>query len=161
METTIEQDVKTITTTKGELQYYRDWGSDGLVRMLNPQTIKRYIEIREMHPDCDEYGVFFAFNHEQFIKGYKRLVELGFIKGGDKVCQGGSGVLGSKDSIDRFYQFYEDRTKRVAEECDPQEVYFYEYNNHECMISWDGDKDAIELIELYWGEETAKTIKRI
>ncbi len=29
------------------------------------------------------------------------------------------------------------------------------------MIAWDGDKDAYDLIVGYWGEEVAKTIKRI
>lgn len=48
----------------------------------------------------------------------------------------------------------------IAEECDPYEVYCYEYNNHECGISWDGDLGAISLIVDYWGANVAHTIRR-
>lgn len=49
---------------------------------------------------------------------------------------------------------------RIKNECDPQEVYCYEYNNHECCIAFDGDIEAIRLVAGIWGVETAKTIKR-
>jgi len=48
----------------------------------------------------------------------------------------------------------------IFHECDPQEVYCYEYNNHECCIAFDGDIEAIRLVAGIWGVETAKTIKR-
>ena len=59
------------------------------------------------------------------------------------------------------FKFYDDSRAAIPKECDPQEVYFYEYNNHECMIAWDGDKEAYDLIVGYWGEEVAKTIERL
>lgn len=59
------------------------------------------------------------------------------------------------------FDISDDKAGGNPKECDPQEVYFYEYNNHECMIAWDGDKEAYDLIVGYWGEEVAKTIKRI
>jgi len=59
--------VQTIKTTRGELKYYRDWNnSDGGVVMLNAQTVRRYREIQDQHPDADKCGVFFAFSNEQF-----------------------------------------------------------------------------------------------
>ena len=53
-----------------------------------------------------------------------------------------------------------DREKQIPTECDPQEVYFYEYNNHECMFAWDGDKEAVEIIIRHWGKDVAKSLKR-
>lgn len=156
------KDIKTIQTTKGELRYYRDWDRyEGGICMMNPVTIKRYREIQDMQPDADKCGVFFAFSNSQFHEGYDHLVELGHIKKGDKVVQTGiGGMFGTKESIDKFLGFYEDRNKEVAAECDPQEVYFYEYNNHESMIAWDGDLEAIKLIIDLFGVDEARKIKR-
>ena len=95
-------------------------------------------------------------------EGYKHLVELGHIKDGDKICQDkDTGAFGTKDGLAAFFKFYDDSRAAIPKECDPQEVYFYEYNNHECMIAWDGDKEAYDLIVGYWGEEVAKTIERL
>lgn len=155
-----EKDIRTIQTTRGELQYYRDWNCDGSICMVNPQTIKRYREIKDQHPDENKYGVFFAFSDKQFAEGKKKLEELGHLKEGEKIYRSGGGLFGTKDGIKQFFDFYEERDNAIPKECDPQEVYFYEYNNHESMIAWDGDLEAIKLIIAYWGEDVARTIKR-
>lgn len=155
-----EKDIKTLITTRGELKYYRDWDNEGGIVMINPRTVKRYREIQDTHPDADKCGVFFAFSNQQFSEGYKHLVELGHIKDGDKVLQSIGGAFGTKDGLDKFFKFYKDRDKPIREECDPQEVYFYEYNNHESMISWDGDLEAIKIIIDIWGADVARNIER-
>lgn len=155
-----EKDIKTLITTRGELKYYRDWDNEGGIVMINPRTVKRYREIHDTHPDSDKCGVFFAFSNQQFSEGYKHLVELGHIKDGDKVLRSIGGAFGTKDGLDKFFKFYKDRDKPIREECDPQEVYFYEYNNHESMISWDGDLEAIKIIIDIWGADVASNIER-
>lgn len=157
-----ERGIKVINTTKGELRYYRDWDNyEGGIVMMNAQTVKRYREIKDQHPDADECGVFFAFSNQQFSEGYRHLVELGHIKDGDKICQDKStGAFGTKEGLDKFFKFYEDRDTPIKEECDPQEVYFYEYNNHESMYAWDGDLEAIKIIISIWGADVARNIKR-
>lgn len=50
--------------------------------------------------------------------------------------------------------------EQVRKECDPQEVYFYEFNNHESMYAYDGDYEAIKLIIDIFGENIARKIKR-
>lgn len=99
-----ERDIKVINTTKGELRYYRDWDNyEGGIVMMNAQTVKRYREIKDQHPDADECGVFFAFSNQQFSEGYRHLVELGHIKDGDKICQDKStGAFGTKEGLDKF-----------------------------------------------------------
>lgn len=158
-----KQNIKTVKTTQGELQYYRDWDkSGGGVVMLNAKTIGRYLQIRNAHPDDDEYGVFWAFDKKQYDKGYKRLVEIGHIKDGDSIsCDSGTSLFGTKEGIRGFYNFYAESRAKIAKECDPQEVYFLEYNNHECQFAFDGDKDAIRVILRIWGEYVAATIQRL
>lgn len=157
-----EKNIQTVKTTRGELKYYRDWGNyEGGIVMLNPQTVNRYREIKEEHPDSDKCGVFFAFSNEQFSEGYKRLVRLGHIKDGDKVMRSVGGSFGTKEGLDKFFNFYENRDKvSIHDECDPQEVYFYEYNNYESMIAMDGDLEAIKIIISIWGADVARNIKR-
>lgn len=156
-----EKDIKVINTTKGELRYYRDWDNfDGGIVMMNAKTVKRYREIKDQHPDADECGVFFAFSNQQFSEGYKHLIELGHIKDGDKIIRGVAGAFGTKEGLDKFYKFYEDRDTPIKQECDPQEVYFYEYNNRESMIAWDGDLEAIKIIIDIWGADVARKIIR-
>lgn len=156
-----EQDIKKIQTTHGELRFYRDWDNwEGGIRMLNAQTIKRYTEIKNDHPKSENYAVFFAFSDKQFAEGYNGLIEKGFIKKGDKVSQSFGGMFGTKDGINAFLGYYEERDKAIPRECDPQEVYFYEYNNHESMFAWDGDLEAIKLIIDYFGADVARKIKR-
>lgn len=156
------KEIKTIKTTKGELQYYRDWGNDGFIRMLNPQTINRYHQIKNRHPNFDDYDAFIAFGESQFDAGYKKLIDKGAINEGDKVCRSSlSGLFGTKQGIRNLLGFYDAQSKLIAQECDPQEIYFYEYNNHECCYSYEGDREVFELMVDYFGEEVANTIKRI
>lgn len=154
------KEIQSVKTSRGILNYYRDWGNEGGIVMENDQTIGRYREIQNQHPDTDECGVFFAFGNRQFDEGYKHLIELGHIKDGDKVVQGAGGLFGTRDGLNKFIHFFEDQEKVIAKECDPQEVYFYEYNNHESMIAWDGDLEAIKVIISLWGADVARKIKR-
>lgn len=152
-----------VKTTRGILHYYRDFDRyEGSIIMQDAQTIDKYREIKSSHPDCDECGVFFAFSKKQFDEGYGRLVRLGKIKDGEKIKydKSVSGLQGTEDGIYKFHKFYDDRDKRIPKECDPQEVYFYEYNNYESMFDWSGDAEAMRLIILYFGVDVAKTIKR-
>ena len=128
--------------------------------MINDQTVERYLAIKNVHPDCDRCGVFFAFDNEQFAEGYKRLVELGHIKDGEKVLRSYGGAFGTKEGLDKFFGFYKSQDEIIKNECDPQEVYFYEFNNHESQISWDGDLEAIKITISIFGEEAAHRIKR-
>lgn len=158
----MSKEIKTIQTSRGELRYYRDWDNyEGGVVMLNPQTIDRYCEIKNDHPKTEDYGCFFAFGTEQFNKYYDAAVAAGRIKEGEKLYSHYSGLYGTHEGITSFLAWYSERDKAIAVECDPQEIYFYEYNNHECMLSWDGDNEVIAIIASYFGEEAAEKIVRL
>ena len=138
-------EIETIKTSRGELRYYRDWdNAEGAIVMLNPQTIERYKAIKETHPDADAIGVFFAFSDKQFNENRQKLIDLGTLAPDAKIKYHPSisGLYGTDESIGNFLAAYDDRAKLIPKECDPQEVYFYEWNNHETMYSWDGDAEA-------------------
>ncbi len=155
------QKMKPIKTAHGMLEVYTNWDQEGAICMRNPKTIDRYKEIMKEEPDSDKYGIFWAFSDRQFEEGVDRMIEKGLFKKGEKVYSIGAGGYGvNKKLIDDFFVFYKNRRKRAADECDPQEVYLYEYNNHECMIDWDGDKAAYDIIVSMYGEEVANGVKR-
>ena len=141
----------------------QDWDNDGFLVIKGEGTLKRYSELKEqMHTvSFDKIGIFAAFSNEQFKEGYDRMVKLGHIKDGDKVYHLAAGCYGTKEGFERLTTYYEDIENTIRAECDPQEVYYYEYNNFECCIAYDGDYDAMKQIILTFGEDAASKVKRL
>lgn len=131
---------------------------EGGLIMKNAKTIKTYSAI---HEECHKHhheGIFFAFSNEQFEQGMKEIAHLR--EGDEKVVRIGGGGFGWRKYIHKMIDYHESIDKRIAEQCDPQEVYCYEYNNHECMYGYDGDEPAYELVYNIFGEEGLKAITR-
>ena len=125
-------------TDEKKFEFNEDIENDCLMTWKNARTLGRYKSLCNERDSVDvkKYDCFFAFGNF------------------------GAGGYGTKDGIERLFKFYEDMEARIKNECDPQEVYCYEYNNHECCIAFDGDIEAIRLVARIWGVETAKTIRR-
>lgn len=111
-----------------------------------------YQEIKNQQPtlrDC-----FFAFSDAQFNEGIaKHNLE------GKKICRGYGGLYGTKEGIDELMAFYDGLNDRIAKECDPQEVYNYEFANHECSITCD-DSEAMLIVISTFTEEQSRSIQR-
>ena len=114
--------------------------------------MKTYEQIKNQHPVM--IGCFFAFSNTQFAEGVK---EKGLE--GQKLYDGGAGLYGTKEGIQQFLNFYNAVNKEVAEQCKPQDVYDYEFNNHECGYTND-DMEAIKIVVCIFGDERAKEVKR-
>ncbi len=138
----------------------RDWDCDGLIRMKDAKTVELYVQLRNERPSYEQ--CFFAFSQERFDEEYQKLVASGQIKNGDKVYYVANitGLYGTKEGLDKVFEFKRAIDERIKNECDPQEVYFYEYNNYECMNREDGDSPAIDVILHIFGVDVARRIKR-
>lgn len=151
-------DMETNTATSAQAPAFSweiDYKNDGMLILKNDRTLKLYHKLKyEDQPVLHE--VFWAFSPQQFAEGIKKhnLKDK-------KIYHFGGGGYGTMEGIDEMNAWYEKQVELIRSQCDPQEVYCYEYNNHECCISWDGDKDAFELIQTIWGDEVAGGIKRI
>jgi len=111
-----------------------------------------YQEIIKQQPDLE--GCFFTFSNEQFKEGIQnKQLE------GKKLYDGGHGLFGTKEGIEKLLAFYDNLSKRIAEKCDPQEVYNYEFANHECSLVND-DEEAIKIVISYFGNERSRSVKR-
>ena len=136
----------------------RDWDRDGYLIIENAQTIKHYNELTDERNRHEFEGIFFAFDNKQFEEGYEKVKHL--LAPDEKLCRFYGGGYGVRKYIDAMYEYYDNVDKRIAAECDPQEVYYYEYNNFECCIAWEGDTNAIKVILRIFGEQAARKIKR-
>jgi hypothetical protein len=110
-----------------------------------------YLEIKNRHPEMIE--CFFAFSTEQFNEGKKNIPE------GKKILSATMGLYGTREGITKLLAFYDANTAEIGQKCDPQEVYDFEFDNHECSYTCD-DTEVIKLIISYFGEEKAATVKR-
>ena len=135
--------------------YHLDWEMEGHIVIEQPKTVKIYHKLKyDNQPPAGEY--FWAFDMEQF----KQHLKAKHLED-KKLCRVGYGLYGTREGIEALEAYYTSVRERIRTECDPQEVYFYECNNHEYMYNWDGDEEAIKLILDYWGEDVARGIKRI
>lgn len=117
------------------------------------ETTKNKFSYAELKwQDAPEGDYFFAFSNADFDKKAKKL------EGKGKIYDAGMGMYGTKEGISKFFEFYAD-LKQKKQQCDPQEVYDYEYRNNECeYVGYDGD--AMEVVMDLFTEEQVKTIKR-
>lgn len=139
----------------------QDWDREGALIMQNALTVSHYKELRDSQSKMlpsEEEGIFFAFDEYGFKEGLKRINK--HKQEGDVLRRSFGGMFG----FERCFRAWNERIHKIdaqiAEECDPQEVYCYEWNNHECMYDWEGDTNAFNIIRDIFGEEIAGTIKR-
>lgn len=115
--------------------------------------MKTYALIKNQQPVLE--GCFFAFSNEQFAEGIK---EKGLE--GQKLYDGGMGLYGTKEGIRKVMDFYDAVNEEVKANCRPQDVYNYEWSNHECSYTND-DAEAMQVVVIIFGEGKAKEVKRV
>jgi hypothetical protein len=111
-----------------------------------------YSELSNIQPELTE--CFFAFSKKQFEEG---IVNNNLV--GKKLFDGGGGLIGTKEGIEKLMADYDAIAERITKECEPQEVYKYEFNNYECSYTND-DREAIKTVISYFGVEKAREVKR-
>lgn len=138
--------------------FRQDCDRDGALVYSGAKTIERYMELAREEPATDGLPAFFAYSNAQFKEGAEALRRE---YGEDAVIKRwGAGLFGTEEGIRDFFRLYDERDRRIAEECDPQEVYCYEFNNHESFLDWDGDTNAIRKVIGIFGVEAARRVRR-
>jgi hypothetical protein len=110
----------------------------------------KYYEIKRDFGNYHNDEVFYAFSNEQFKEGMKKIPE------GAKVYQGFvGGQYGTKEGLtDMLYQLKIMKDK-IKAECTPQDIYNYEYANHECGYTGD-DSEAFQIVREYFPKADIK-----
>ena len=115
--------------------------------------MSKYQKIKSKEATLKE--CFFAFSNEQLNEGIKCLN----LKG-QRIINAGAGLYGTIEGINAFREFYENIKERISKECNPQDVYDYEYLNHECEYTGD-DTEAFEIVQYYFSKDQCKQVKRM
>lgn len=137
-----------------------NWDNDGWLEIKGATTIEKYVQLRDEFNKRETPYIFFAFDEKKYEEGKERLKKNGWLNEDEKLYNLGAGGFTTKRGYLKMTQEHKELKEKIQKQCNPQEVYWYEYNNHESFISWDGDLGAIEKVIEYFGEETAKRIKR-
>lgn len=136
------------------------WEHDGQLIIENAKTLGKYAQLCEENYHRERPYMFYAFNVKQFEEGKKALQRKGWLNEGEKLISVGYGGYSTERGYRKWCEECDNFVREIRENCDINEVYWYEYNNHESFISWDGDMGAINKIISIWGEEKAREIHR-
>lgn len=114
----------------------------------------KYVEIKQEQFDFKAHGGFFAFGQDQFTTN--KIGEAPFVSlGMGLYCSEANAEALSK----AFHKFVDETNKRIKENCEPKEVFDYEYGNHECDYTNDVENPCMYIIELY-GLDTLKKLSK-
>lgn len=148
-------------TAPNGFRFWQDWDKyDGSISWEGAKTLTLYRELKDgfsNSKDLTAYDMFAAFTDKQFEDGKASIRPL---REGEKLVSLGCGVFGTRDGIAKYDQECIALNKRIAEECEPQEIYCWEFNNHESMISYDGDKEAVLIVADLFGWSACQGLKR-
>ena len=112
----------------------------------------KYQEIKNEQPILNE--CFFAFSNKQFEEGMKeKNLE------GKTIYRGTAGLFGTYEGLKELMAFYNSISDRISKECNAQEVYDYEFDNHECSYTND-DSEAMMIVLGYFSDEECMKVKR-
>ena len=119
-----------------------------------------YTEIRDRIWEGVEMGdCFFAFGKRQFEEAVK---EKGLEE--SKILSAGQGLYGTKEGIENYVnrriKQIEDLYAETRERCTSQEVYDYEFANHECGYICDDEEAIKRVIEVFGVTRTGNEVKR-
>lgn len=114
--------------------------------------MSNYTALKDQSPELVD--CFFAFSNSQ----YTEAIEKHNLQN-KKILRAAGGLFGTQEGIQKLYDDYEAISKQITDTCEPQEVYAYEFDNHECSYVGD-DEEAIKLVVSYFGDEKAKEVKR-
>ena len=104
-------------------------------------------------------GCFFAFSNEQFAKGISKL-GISPDDAKEMIYRGNYGLYGTREALTEYKAAIKENNALIAAECDPQDVYDYEFINHECKCTGD-DLEAIRIVYAYFGPERTMNVERI
>ena len=93
----------------------------------------------------DGKGIFYAFSEEQFVKGMK---ECGYDEN-TKLLRDGMGGYGTREAFEERHEFFNVVEEEIRQNCKPDEVFEFEYWNHECGYTGD-HSEALEITRGYF-----------
>ena len=148
----------TKTTTSVKVRY-----NDGQLIIYGAKTLGRYKELTSRFNKCDSKVFEMVCGYDaKDVKSAKKAFEKKVRKlgKGEYLTYFGCGAFATKEGYTKWKEYVNETCDMISRECDPQEVYYYEYRAL-MTIEENCDKYAIGVVKNYFGEEVAKTVKRL
>ena len=133
----------------------QDWKQDGMLIIQNAQTLDKYQAIRNEDDQYKNPEVMWNCDAQEAIIKLKPLLNKG-----EKIIQFMDDCYATPNGIKMMFEHEVFVKELIKKECDPQEVYYYEYNNYICYQNYYGDAEAIKTVYDIYGEEITRSIKR-
>ena len=105
--------------------------------------MSKYYELTEEFSKIKVEGIFFAFGQKQFDENKKCIPE------GEKIYGTDFGMYGTKTGFKAYTAAQKAVEEKIKAECTAQEIYEYEYANHECDYTGD-DEEAFDIVLGYF-----------
>ena len=117
---------------------------------LKKISCRAYGRLKWNYKFCPENArVFFAFSEKQLDEG---RAENGYTDKAE-LRQSQCGAIGSENALAAYWREMNYRIALfgaiVRQYFRPEEVYLYEFGNHECSYTWD-DSEALEAVQEFW-----------
>ena len=90
-------------------------------------------------------GIFYAFSDKQFEEGMKKC---GYDEN-TKLVKDGMGGFGTREAFNERHEFYKAVEEEIRQNCTPDEIFEFEYWNHECGYTYDYS-EALEITRDYF-----------
>jgi hypothetical protein len=108
----------------------------------------KYSEAKQFNPSMKE--CFFAFSNSQFEEGKAKAIPEGA-----KVLSANHGLYGTDEGITNFMEELSQLKQTIIDNCDPQDVYNYEFGNHECGYTGN-DQEALDIVHSFFPDAVVK-----
>ena len=146
------------TTTSVKVRY-----NDGKLIIDGAKTLGRYKELTSRFNKCDSkvFEMVCGYDAKEMRKAkieFEKKVRK--LKKGEYITYFGCGAFGTKEGYTKWIKYVNATRESISRECNPQEVYYYEYRAL-MTIEENCDKYAFGVVKEYFGSEVAKTVKRL
>lgn len=110
----------------------------------------KYSEAKQFNPTMKE--CFFAFSQQQATEGKEKAN----IPVDTEIFSAGAGLYGTSAGLAAFRQEMDAHEQMIKDNCEPQDVYDYEFCNHECGYTG-SDREALEItLDYFPGAEVKR-----
>ena len=108
----------------------------------------KYTELKEKYSSYHNDGIEYVFGQDQW-RDYLKRHNLTEEEAKATLVGDGYGGIGTREAFKARHDYFETVEKEISEQCNPDEIFEYEYWNHECGYSGDWS-EALKITQCYF-----------
>ena len=112
----------------------------------------KYTELKDEYSKYHNDGIEYVFGQDQW-RDYLKRHNLTEEQAKATLIGDGFGGIGTKEAFKARDEYFDSVTKKISEQCNPDEIFEYEYWNHECGYTGDWS-EALKITKAYFPKYT-------